>query len=407
MATSKFLPKIAIIGAGPAGLTLANLLHKSFPSSSSPITIFDLRSAPSASALHTPSGSLDLHPGSGLLAIEKCGLTSNFKTLISDCSEQTIVADKSGKIWYQDDNQTGERPEISRNALTYLLLSSLPQDLIRWNTKVLSVTPGSEKKWKITFGNKQQDEFDEVVGADGAWSKARDAIPGASKPFYSGASYLTFTIRNLSTKYPSLHSLVGNGSYCAFSEHKAVISQRGAMGSVRLYLMMSIPSSSYFSDSGLDSLPPAELKQKLLGEEDFFQSWGNELKDLVAAGCDAVEDKMEARPLYMHPIGDSWTHTPGITLIGDAAHLMTPSGEGVNCAMLDALELSEAITSSLETRGGLDEAVKAFEEKMWKRSKELMVDADQMKKIMLEDKNAPEQFCQMFESAEEGAQAQE
>ncbi|TVY86893.1 Monooxygenase, partial [Lachnellula willkommii] len=320
--------------------------------------------------------------------------------------EQTIVADKSGRIWYQDNNQTGDRPEISRNALTYLLLSTLPQDLIRWNTKVLSVTPGAERKWKVTFGNKQQDEFDEIVGADGAWSKARDAIPGASKPFYSGASYLTFTVRNLSTNYPSLDALLGNGSYSAFGEHKAVISQRGAMGSARLYLMMSIPSSSYFSDSGLDSLPPAELKKKLLGEEDFFESWGDELKELIAAGCDAVEDKMEARPLYMHPIGDSWTHTPGITLIGDAAHLMTPSGEGVNCAMLDALELSEAIISSVESEGGLDEAVKAFEEKMRKRSKELTEDADQMKKIMLEDKNAPEQFCQMFKSAQ-GAYAQE
>ncbi|TVY43376.1 Monooxygenase asqM [Lachnellula cervina] len=406
MATLKSLPKIAIIGAGPAGLTLAALLHKSRALDSSPFTIFDLRSAPSASALQTPSGSLDLHPGTGQLAIEKCGLTSKFKTMISDCSEQTIVADKSGKIWYQDNNQTGDRPEISRNALTYLLLSSLPPDLIRWNTKVLSVTPGAERKWKVTFGNKQQDEFDEIVGADGAWSKARDAIPGASKPFYSGASYLTFTIRNLSTNYHSLDSLLGNGSYSAFSEHKAVISQRGAMGSARLYLMMSIASPSYFSDSGLDSLPRAELKRKLLGEEDFFQGWGGGLKELIAAGCDAAEDKMEARPLYMHPIGDSWTHTPGITLIGDAAHLMTPSGEGVNCAMLDALELSEAIISSLETEGGLDEAVKAFEEKMWKRSKELTEDADRMKKIMLEDKNAPEQFCQMFEGAQ-GAHAQE
>lgn len=404
MATSKVLPKLAIIGAGPAGLTLANLLYKSLPSSSLPVTIFDLRSAPSASTLHTPSGSLDLHRGSGLLAIEKCGLTSKFKTLIADCSEQTIVADKSGKIWYQDNDQTGDRPEISRHALTYLLLSSLPPDLVCWNTKVLSVTPGSERKWKITFGNKEQDEFDEVVGADGAWSKARDAIPGASKPFYSGASYLTFTIRNLSTNYPSLNSLVGNGSYSAFSEHKALVSQRGAMGSARLYLMMSIPSSSYFSDSGLDSLPPAELKKKLLGGEDFFQGWSNELQELIAAGCDAVEDKMEARPLYMHPIGDSWTHTPGITLIGDAAHLMTPSGEGVNCAMLDALELSEAITSSLETEGGLDEAVRRLEEKMWKRSKELMEEADQMKKIMLEDQNAPQQFCQMFKRAQVHAQ---
>jgi 2-polyprenyl-6-methoxyphenol hydroxylase-like FAD-dependent oxidoreductase len=84
-------------------------------------------------------------------------------------------------------------------------------------------------------------------------------------------------------------------------------------------------------------------------------------------------------------------HAPGLTLIGDAAHLTPPSGEGVNCGMLDALELSDAIISSLENEG------EAFEKKMWERSKEMTEEALKMKKMMFEDEKAPEEgVCEDF-----------
>lgn len=401
MATSNSLPKIAIIGAGPAGLTLASLLHKSHPSASQNITIFDFRSAPPNSALQIPSGSLDLHDGSGLLAIEKCGLTSKFRTLLSDCSEQTIIADKSGAIHFQDDKGAGNRPEISRNALAYLLLSSIPEPRIRWDTKIHSVTPGLNKKWKVAFGPEQTEEFDLVVGADGAWSKTRLAIPGVSKPSYSGLAYLQFTIPQLSSRYPALASLVGNGSFMAFGEHKTIVCQGGAMDSRRMYLMMAVESSSYFSDTGIDTLPPGELKTKLLGEEDFFGNWGKEMKELIAAGCDA-EQEVLVRPLYTLPAEHSWTHTPGLTLIGDAANVTTPNGEGVNLAMLDALELSEVISSPPGNENQLDEGVKAFEEKMFERSKENTEDALMMKKMMFDDDDAPAEMLKFMKSAVAG-----
>jgi len=370
------------------------------------IKVFELRSKPTPAALETPSGSLDLHNGTGLLAIEKLGLTSKFKTMLSDCSEEMIIADTSGKVCFHDDGHDGNRPEISRNALTSVLLSSMPQDIIRWNTKALSVTPGSEKKWKVGFANDQEEEFDFVVGADGAWSKARDALPGAAKPSYSGLSYLMFTVPQLTANYPSLARMVGSGSYHACGPFRSLVSQRAVMDSRRMYLMLSVPAS-FFSDTGIDTISPAELKETLLGDDEFYGSWGKELKELIAAGCDAEKETVEARPLYTLPIGHSWTHTPGLTLISDAAHLTTPSGEGVNIGMLDALELSEAITatSSLEDERKLDEAVKAFEEKMWERGKGAAEDAKEMKEMMWQDPNAPEGFLKFMKSHEEAAHA--
>lgn len=390
MATDKNIPKIAIIGAGPSGLTLASLLHKTHP-----ITIFDLRSQPSPAALQTPSGSLDLHEGTGLLALEKCNLLSQFKQASNqDCTEETIMAEMSGEVRFHDKTENqGSRPEISRNALTHMLLSTIPPSVLRWNTKILSVTPGQDRAWKLSTSlNKQEqqdEEFDLVVGADGAWSKTRLALPDAEKPVYSGISYLLLTIPRVSEKHAAL---VGTGTYSAFGDRKALISQRSVGGSCRMYLMITIPSPTYFIDEGFASLSPAALKKKLLSPGGLFGDWGEEIKDLIAAGCAEEEKEPEARPLYALPVGKFWTHMKGLTLIGDAAHVTTPNGEGVNVAMADALDLSEAIISS-DGEAELDEKIKAYEEKMRVRGTETMEDAVNMKELMFE---RPGAFIEMI-----------
>jgi 2-polyprenyl-6-methoxyphenol hydroxylase-like FAD-dependent oxidoreductase len=60
----------------------------------------------------------------------------------------------------------------------------------------------------------------------------------------------------------------------------------------------------------------------------------------------------------MLPTGLRWPSRPDVTLIGDAAHLMTPfAGEGVNIAMVDAMELAHAI---IKQPGDLATAVKCM-----------------------------------------------
>jgi len=71
------------------------------------------------------------------------------------------------------------------------------------------------------------------------------------------------------------------------------------------------------------------------------------------------------RPLYVLPVSHTWAHVPGVTLLGDAAHLMPPLGVGANLAMLEGAELAESVAAAPDD---LDGVVRAFEEQMWARA---------------------------------------
>jgi 2-polyprenyl-6-methoxyphenol hydroxylase-like FAD-dependent oxidoreductase len=406
-------PRIAILGAGPAGLTLASLLtHHSIP-----YTLFDLHPPPtntSPSSPLVPSGSLDLHTESGLLALENCGLLDKFQALNRAGSEECILTDKSGEVKYSHDGRGGQRPEIARNDLIHLLISSIPEQSVKWNHKLLSchsLEEGNSGRFQLLFSHlpntvdrkafEKEEVFDFVIGADGAWSKTRLLLTN-EKPHFSTVSGITLTIPSISTAYPELAAMIGNGSFYASGDQKAVIVQRGSLDSARVYCMLSAPSESYLMTSGLSSLTsfPARLKKVLLETDGLFANWGEGTKSLIAAGCDSGV-QITANPLFMLPINFSWQHVSGATVIGDAAHLMTPfAGEGVNCAMLDALKLSRALVSTV--KGGVavedvDEQLKIYERAMWKRMKPVSQETwDNLQVIFAED--APDGFVRVMQS---------
>ncbi|KAE9364343.1 FAD/NAD(P)-binding domain-containing protein [Stipitochalara longipes BDJ] len=398
--------RIAILGAGPAGLTLASLLtHASVP-----YTLYDLRAPPTATSATSPlvpSGSLDLHADSGLLALSSCGLADKFKALEREGSEECILTNKNGDVKWRDDGMGGQRPEIARNDLTALLQSSIPASQIKWNHKLLSVSrvpAATSGRFKLSFstgeGEEKEEVTDIVIGADGAWSKTRLLVTN-EKPHFSSVSCITLTIPQIS-RYPDLAAIIGQGSFYASGEKKAVIAQRGSLGSARIYAMLSSSSESYLEISGLEEAAkePEEIKKMLLSSEGLFASWGQGIKDLLATGCDAgTEFEITAKPLYMLPVGFRWDHVDGVTVIGDAAHLMTPfAGEGVNCGMLDALELSRGLVDGL-SKGvdAVDMNLRTFEQNMWQRMTGAAQETlDNLEVIFAED--APDGFVKVMES---------
>ena len=380
MASSR--PKIAIIGGGPAGLTLGLLLHKR----GVPFTIFERRQEPTDDELAKPSGMLDLHDESGLAALRECGLYDQFLQLTGECAEAQKVSDKDGNTLYVYDGELSERPEISRHALTKLLSSCLPADTIRWGHKLFSAassTTPNGTETELDFGPRGKQAFALVVGADGAWSQVRNLLTDV-KPLYSGMQNFTATIRHITAKYPQLSTLVGRGSFSALGLRHGVMSQRGPQDSSRVYVFLTTADEQFAASSGLAGRTAMACKGWLLDNDALLGTWGLAIKDLVSTACDEESGDnsgaaADIKPLYMLPIGTSWEHIPNATLIGDAAHLMCPwAGEGVNLAMWDSLLLARAIIKAHEIseegftsfQSGLDPLMKDFEVEMIARAKE-------------------------------------
>lgn len=341
--------------------------------------MFELRHKPTTLELAQPIGMLDLHEETGLVAIKECGLLDEFLPLTGDCAPVMKMADKDGNAFFTNTAAKDDRPEISRNALNQLLISKLPVETIKWGHKLLSATSSGDTEVLLDFGDHGKQAFDLVIGADGAWSKVRSLLSPV-KPHYSGRQIATLTIRQITEKYPQLVELIGPGTFFAIGgDGNGVTAQRGSGDSARLYIFISTPDGDFGTTSGLANRT-GESSLEFLLDDELLGKWGPKVKELVTIACEEESKndpnaKMDIRPVYSLPTGFSWESTPVATLIGDAAHVMPPSGEGVNIAMFDAVMLSRAVIKAYEMgregfRGVLSPLMKEFEIEMTGRATE-------------------------------------
>jgi 2-polyprenyl-6-methoxyphenol hydroxylase-like FAD-dependent oxidoreductase len=319
---------IAIVGAGPSGLTLARILHVHGVEA----TVYERDGSPTA---RTQGGTLDLTDAGGQFALRAAGLEAEFRAEARPEGQDLILLDRTGTVLLREDTPDDAppgRPEIDRPALRRILLDSLPPDTVHWG-HTLERARRIDTGFELRFTNGATAECALLVGADGARSKVRPLLTDAELT-YAGTTYRERVVPDIDRRYPEMGAMVGRGTYWVVGEEGMRLSaQRNGDGSVHVYV-----SSNGSAD---------------------FTGWAPE----ILALWDIGEDTGTELPTMTLPVGLTWPATAGVTLIGDAAHLMPATGEGANQAMRDAADLAAVIAANPD-----NPAIRDYETAMFDRT---------------------------------------
>jgi 2-polyprenyl-6-methoxyphenol hydroxylase-like FAD-dependent oxidoreductase len=322
-------PKIGIVGAGPGGLVAARILSLQ----GKDVTVFERESSFSE---RSQGGSLDIHADAGQIALRKAGLMDEFRKIARYGDQENRLYDKHGKLMHIDANVAGkDRPETDRGHLRGMLLKSLPHKVVRWGAPVAGVMPLPQDGCALNLADGTLGKFDLVVGADGTWSKVRPLLSDAI-PKYTGVLFIEFGIDNVDERYPDTAEMAGRGLTFALGDSKALIAHRHANAHLGGYIALRV-QEDWFQTNGLDKLDDTPVRELLCTE---FAGWSDDLLLWIRLS----EGKLTPRGIYELPAGHRWEHHESVTLVGDAAHVMSPwGGDGANLAMLDGAELAEAL----------------------------------------------------------------
>ncbi|NCD70033.1 FAD-dependent oxidoreductase [Mucilaginibacter agri] len=347
--------KIAIVGGGPGGLTLARLLQMQGAN----VKVYERDANRNARA---QGATLDLHEESGLAALREAGLMDAFKANYRPDADKMRIMDKNAIIIFDDhagDIRPLDRPEIDRGPLQNILLDSLQPDTVVWDSHFVDISKEGDQ-WQLNFKNGQTVTADIVIAADGANSKIRPYITPI-KPFYSGVTAIEGAVYNAATVSPTMHNLLKGGKIFAMGNEQSLILSAKGDGSLNFYASFK-KDESWSRDCGIDFTDKAQVLAWFKTEYAGWDTIWYELFENASAA-------FIPRVMYCMPLDQTWESQSNLTMLGDAAHLMPPfAGEGVNMAMLDALELSRCLLNS--DFENTQQAIAAYETQMRERASE-------------------------------------
>ncbi|HYP98899.1 MAG TPA: NAD(P)/FAD-dependent oxidoreductase [Polyangiaceae bacterium] len=371
---------ITIIGAGLGGLVLARVLHIH----GIPAVVYE---ADVSADARTQGGMLDIHDYNGQLALKAAGLFDEFTKIIHRGGEASRVLDPRGTVLLdQPDDGSGIRPEVLRGDLRRILLDSLPGDTVQWDRKLANVRALGDGRHELTFADGSSVTTSLVVGADGAWSKIRSLLSDA-KPEYVGTTFIETYLLDADARHPASARVVGGGALYALAPGKGIVAHRETDGVLHAYVALTKPKDWV---ANIDFNDANRAKARVAAE---FEGWAPELRALITDGETAPVPRM----IHALPPGHRWQRVPGVTLLGDAAHLNPPDGEGANFAMFDGAELGKAIAAHPDD---LEVALTEFEEAMFIRSADAAAEAARTYAICFNDEHAPRALIALFTGAE-------
>lgn len=372
------LKHIAIVGAGPGGLMLGLLLQRQGFS----FTIYER----GYQNMHSDrGGSLDIHDDSGQLPLKEAGIFENFRKHARYEGEDTRIVNKDGEILYDEDAEgEGNRPEIDRGKLCDIIMEQIHPENIKYGFKFEKLIQRDNGEVELVFENGTTVMTNLVIGADGAFSQIRSYLTNA-KPEYTGISMIE--MNSDENEHPDLLKFNKNGKLIGLGGDQAILGQRNGDGRIMAYISFK---TKYEKLDEYRNLSLDALKERLLAE---YSDWDSELKNYIAYSYDDIK----FRRIYKLPIGLTWATQPNITIIGDAAHLMSPfAGEGVNMALYDAYLLAE----SFKNFNNLTEVLKVYEQQMFEITKIHAKESQDNLDIFFSE-NGAEKMAQFFLDVEE------
>lgn len=356
--------QIAIIGAGPGGLTLARLLQMQ----GAKVKVFERDINQFA---RVQGATLNLNEGSGLSALRAAGLMEAFEQAYRPGAEKMLFVDAQAAVIIDElGGESNDRPEIDRGPLRNLLLASLAEDTVVWDARFSSLQRTDESV-KILFENGDEFTADLLIAADGANSKIRPYVTPLA-PEYSGVTVLEGNVADVANTIPELHELLDGGKVCVLDDEKTLFIVLKGDGSVAFYTGHKA-DQQWSTQCGIDF---SDRTQVLAWFQQEFKGWSNIWAELFRhASLPFVP-----RPQFCAPLDQSWPSLPNLTMLGDAAHVMPPyAGEGVNMAMQDALVLATQLLNP--DMPDMQAAIAAYEIEMRTRNAETAAETMQFTRV--------------------------
>ena len=314
--------KVAIIGGGIGGLATAIALRKQG---------IDAHVYEKARELRPVGAGLSLNPN-GLKALEAIE-PSIVEQLKQAGSRLKVISlrKNTGETTQQKKITLMEKYgqpllSIRWSKLQEILAAALPPEIIHLNHRCVDFTQ-NHNSVTVEFEGKTTVEVDLVVGADGIKSAVRQTLIGDGEPRYLGR----MSWRGL-LKYS--HELLGANEVIGMTAPPKNVTLMDVGDGYIFWgaTMLCVDDSSSGS--------AADVKSRLLKE---FAEWASPVPEIIEA-TDA--EIIVERPIWDRQPLSRWTKGR-VTLLGDAAHPMSPSiGQGANTAFEDGYELSEYLATS-------------------------------------------------------------